>query len=193
MKHKCMTRGTADSKNRECVPQVLAKSLTTHLATTRSIYPSSFFPSSSSSLSSPFSTATKASASSAEQLASDLATLLGPGKVSRNESEINNHGSIEDGYVGWNPPDVLVYAESSKDVQEAVRLCSDREVPVVPYGAGTSVEGHLDCPRGGVMLDLSRMDQVIEVNEQDMDCRIQAGVTREQLNAHLKGSGLFFR
>ena len=113
--------------------------------------------------------------------------------MSRNETEIINHGSIEDGYVGWNPPDILVYAESSEDVQNTVRLCNKREVPVIPYGAGTSVEGHLDCPRGGIMIDLSRMNKIIAVNEQDMDCHIQAGVTREQLNAYLKGSGLFFR
>ena len=141
----------------------------------------------------PLSTKPTASSSLAEQLAVDLTAILGPGKVSRNETEIINHGSIEDGYVGWNPPDILVYAESSEDVQNAVRLCNEREVPVIPYGAGTSVEGHLDCPRGGIMIDLSRMNKIIAVNEQDMDCHIQAGVTREQLNAYLKGSGLFFR
>ena len=77
-------------------------------------------------------------------------------------------------------------------MQAVVRFCDEHAVPVVPYGAGTSVEGHLDCTRGGVMLDLSRMDAILEVNEADMDCRVQAGVTREGLNEHLRQTGMFF-
>lgn len=89
-------------------------------------------------------------------------------------------------------PDAVVFPESTEEVQAIVRLCAEAEVPVIPYGTGTSLEGHIMALNGGITLDLSHMNQVIEVNSEDLDCRVQAGVTRKQINVHLRDTGLFF-
>ncbi|GAB4521430.1 MAG: FAD-linked oxidase C-terminal domain-containing protein [Roseibium sp.] len=90
------------------------------------------------------------------------------------------------------PPDAVVFAESTEEVAEAVRICAERKVPVIPFGTGSSLEGHVNAPDGGVSIDLSRMNEVLEVNDQDLDCRVQAGVTRKQLNSYIRDTGLFF-
>ncbi|MEO8847506.1 MAG: FAD-linked oxidase C-terminal domain-containing protein, partial [Casimicrobiaceae bacterium] len=89
-------------------------------------------------------------------------------------------------------PDVVVFPHSNDEVAGIVRLCNAARVPVVAFGVGTSLEGHVAALRGGVCIDFSQMNRVLEVNVDDLDCRVQAGVTREQLNAELKGTGLFF-
>ena len=89
-------------------------------------------------------------------------------------------------------PDAVAFAETSEEVARLLRLCNAAEVPVVPFGAGTSLEGHVTPVAGGISLDLSRMRRVLEVNAADMDCRVEAGVTRQQLNADLRDQGLFF-
>ncbi|MEP2640485.1 FAD-linked oxidase C-terminal domain-containing protein [Roseobacter sp.] len=90
------------------------------------------------------------------------------------------------------PPDAVVFATSTQDVADIVRVCAQHQVPVIPYGTGTSLEGHVNAPAGGVSVDLSQMDRVVEVNTGDLDCRVQPGVTREALNTHLRDQGLFF-
>jgi D-lactate dehydrogenase (cytochrome) len=89
-------------------------------------------------------------------------------------------------------PDAVVFAESTEEVADIVRLCAADGIPVIAFGAGTSLEGHLTAVRGGVSIDLSRMSQVSRISPEDLDCTVQAGVTREQLNTHLRDMGLFF-
>jgi D-lactate dehydrogenase (cytochrome) len=89
-------------------------------------------------------------------------------------------------------PDAVAFIETSDEAARLLTLCNNAHVPVVAWGAGTSLEGHVTPVRGGVTLDLSRMTRIIGVSQPDMDCRIEAGVTREQLNEHLRDQGLFF-
>ena len=89
-------------------------------------------------------------------------------------------------------PDAVVFPESQDDVVEIVRICAEHRVPIIPFGAGSSLEGHLNAPFGGVSVDFSRMNHIIKVNAEDLDCIVEPGVTREQLNEHLRDTGLFF-
>lgn len=89
-------------------------------------------------------------------------------------------------------PDAVAFVETTEEVSRVLTLCHEHHVPVVAWGAGTSLEGHVTPVRGGITLDLSRMTRIIDVSPPDMDCRIEAGVTREQLNTHLRDVGLFF-
>ena len=89
-------------------------------------------------------------------------------------------------------PDVVVFPHTNDEVAAIVRLCQAARVPVIAFGVGTSLEGHVAALYGGVCVDLSQMNRVLEVNAEDLDCRVEAGVLREQLNTELKGSGLFF-
>ncbi|MCU0773855.1 MAG: FAD-binding protein, partial [Ideonella sp.] len=90
------------------------------------------------------------------------------------------------------PPDAVVFCESNDDVADAVRLAAAHDVPVIPFGVGSSLEGHLLAVQGGISLDLSRMNRILAVNPEDLTVTVQAGVTRMQLNREIKDTGLFF-
>lgn len=90
------------------------------------------------------------------------------------------------------PPEAVLYPESTEEVAEIVNLCREARTPIIPFGAGSSLEGHLNAPFGGVSLDFSRMKSVLAINAEDMDCEVEPGVTRKELNHHLHNTGLFF-
>ena len=90
------------------------------------------------------------------------------------------------------PPDVVVFCESTEDVAAVVALAAEHKVPVIPFGVGSSLEGHLLAVQGGVSIDLSRMDRIVALHPEDLTVTVQAGVTREQLNREIKDQGLFF-
>ncbi|KXF91990.1 FAD-binding oxidoreductase [Phaeobacter inhibens] len=90
------------------------------------------------------------------------------------------------------PPDAVVFPTSTDEVAEIVRTCADYGVPVIPYGTGTSLEGHVNAPAGGICVDMMRMDKILAVHAEDLDVVVQPGVTREQLNTYLRDQGLFF-
>jgi D-lactate dehydrogenase (cytochrome) len=103
--------------------------------------------------------------------------------------EQHSHG---EGLADAGMPDIVVFPRTNEEVAANVRVCNAARIPVIAFGVGTSLEGHVAALYGGVCIDLSQMDRVLEVNDADLDCRVQAGVTREALNAELKGTGLFF-
>jgi D-lactate dehydrogenase (cytochrome) len=119
-----------------------------------------------------------------------LTSLLAD-RFTLNRAIREQHGSDESSYPSM-PPDAVVWPESTDEVQAIVRLCAEHTVPIIPFGAGSSVEGHVLALQGGVCVDMSRMDKVLSIDTQDLSCRVQAGVTREALNTALAGTGYFF-
>ena len=95
-------------------------------------------------------------------------------------------------YIPTQAPDGVAFPESTEEVQEIVRACGEYGVPVIAFGTGTSLEGHVNAPGGGISIDTSRLNRILTVNAEDLDCTIEPGVTREDLNSHLRDSGLFF-
>ena len=124
------------------------------------------------------------------KLLTELTALLGD-RVSDNETVRNEHGGGFT-YHENKPPDVVAYPLSTDEVVSIINCCSQLNVPIVPYGAGTSIEGHILAIHGGVCIDLQHMNEVLEVNQADMYATIQAGVTRNQLDNLLIDSGFFF-
>ena len=90
------------------------------------------------------------------------------------------------------PPDAVVFPQTTPDVQDIVRICAAHRMPVIAFGTGTSLEGHVNAPYGGVSIDFRDMNRVLAVHSQDLDCVIEPGITRKQLNEHLRDQGLFF-
>ncbi len=95
-------------------------------------------------------------------------------------------------YLPAQLPDGVVFADNAAEVAETVKVCAEHHVPVIAFGTGTSLEGHVNAPMGGISVDVTRMNRVVAVHAEDLDCVIEPGVTREQLNAHLRDTGLFF-
>ncbi len=112
-------------------------------------------------------------------------------RVQTGEAVRRQHGTSE---AHFDPalPDAVVYARSTAEVVDLVRLCTTAGVPITAFGAGTSIEGNALPVRGGVSLDLSEMTRIVAVNAEDFDCTVEAGVRREELNAYLRDTGLFF-
>ena len=119
-----------------------------------------------------------------------LRSLL-DGRLSTSPAVREQHGHDES-YHAPALPDAVAFARSSEEVAGIVRICARHRSPVIPYGTGTSLEGHVQALQGGVCIDLGEMNAVLEVNAGDLDCRVEAGVTRKQLNHHLRDTGLFF-
>jgi D-lactate dehydrogenase (cytochrome) len=127
-----------------------------------------------------------------EAALTELRALLGE-RLSTAADERLRHG-VDASYHRPHPPDAVAYPASTEEVSALARICAGHGVPMVPFGAGTSLEGHVAALRGGVAIDLTRMNRVVAVNRADLDATVQAGVTRKQLDAHLAaaGTGLFF-
>jgi len=123
-------------------------------------------------------------------LLEELRGLLGD-RATASHAVREHHGKDES-YFPYAPPDAVVFPESTQEVRAIVDLCRRRRTPVIPFGVGTSLEGHVLAIRGGVCVDLSRMNKVLAVHEADLDAVVQAGVTRKQLNEHIRHTGLFF-
>ncbi len=127
----------------------------------------------------------------ASALIADLTALLGGDRVSTNPGILDRHGHDES-YHETHQPDVVVFPQSTEEVSQIMKLARRHGAPVIPFGVGTSLEGHVAALEGGVSVDMGRMNRVLEVNGEDLDVLVQAGVTRKQLNSELRDSGLFF-
>lgn len=127
------------------------------------------------------------------ELLAELARIIpDEARVAVEGEEVENHGRAFFTYHSPHLPDAVVFPESREEVVEVLRFANERGVPVVPYGVGSSLEGHTIPVRGGISLDFSSMDEVIEVRPEDFVARIQPGVTHGRLNERLKEHGLFF-
>jgi D-lactate dehydrogenase (cytochrome) len=127
----------------------------------------------------------------ASDLIADLIAALGAAKVSTNPGILDRHGHDES-YHETHAPDVVVFPGSTDEVSQVMKIARRHGAPVIPFGVGTSLEGHVAALEGGVSIDMGQMNKVIEVNAEDLDVLVQAGVTRKQLNSDLRDSGLFF-
>src|SRR5215468_7882343 len=90
------------------------------------------------------------------------------------------------------PPDAVIWVESADEVRQVVDVARTHGVPIIPFGAGTSLEGHINAPQGGLSIDFARMNRILAVNERDLDAVVEPGVSRKQLNDYLRDLGLFF-
>ncbi len=112
-------------------------------------------------------------------------------RLSTSHAMREHHGRDESSYDPM-LPDAVIFAQSTDDVASAVALCNEHCFPVIAYGTGTSLEGHILAVQGGLSIDLSQMNQIVAVNPEDLTVTVQPGVTRKQLNAEIKDTGLFF-
>lgn len=114
------------------------------------------------------------------------------GNRASSAADVVEQHSHDESHHQFAAPDLVVSAQSTDDVVKCMQICRDHALPVIPFGVGTSLEGHVQAMRGGVSLDMSGMSRILRVSMEDFDCTVEAGVTRRQLAAHLKSHGLFF-
>ena len=126
-----------------------------------------------------------------ERLTAELVSALGPDQVSESEAVRAQHG-VGESYHPPAPPDLVAWPRSTEEVVAVVDRCRAHGVPIVPFGAGTSLEGHVAALHGGVCLDMTRMSRILRLSLEDMDVSVEAGVTRKQLDARLRPEGVFF-
>src|SRR4030067_1080695 len=122
-----------------------------------------------------------------QSVVSELKALLGD-RVSTSAAGREHHGKDES-YFPYAPPDVVVFLRTTEEVRDVVNICRRHQVPMIPYGVGTSLEGHILAVNGGVCIDVNQMNQVLAVHEADLDAVVQAGVTSKQLNEHIRHTG----
>jgi D-lactate dehydrogenase (cytochrome) len=127
----------------------------------------------------------------------DVATAIGMlrqrfGERLQTGEEIRRQHANTITWIPNEPPDAVIWVESTEEVRSVVEVARTHRVPIIPYGAGTSLEGHINAPRGGLSLDFTRMNRILAVNEQDLDAVVEPGVSRKRLNDYLHDMGLFF-
>jgi D-lactate dehydrogenase (cytochrome) len=125
-----------------------------------------------------------------ERVIAALAALVG-NRLVTSQAVREQHGNT----LTWicnQPPDAVVFPQTSEDVQRIVCICAAERVPVIAFGTGTSLEGQVNAPRGGISLDFRDMNRVLAVHAGDLDCVVEPGITRSRLNEHLRDSGVFF-
>src|ERR1700692_3793841 len=125
-----------------------------------------------------------------EAVIAALAAMLGNRLVTSRAVREQHANTLT--WVGNQPPDAVVFPQTTEEVQQIVRLCAAERVPVIGFGAGTSLEGQVNAPRGGIALDFRDMNRVLAVHAEDLDCVIEPGITRKQLNEQLRDQGVFF-
>ena len=125
-----------------------------------------------------------------EEARAELTALLGD-RFTTSLPVREHHGKDESYHTPF-PPDGVAFANSTEEVSAIVRICATHKLPIIPFGTGTSLEGGIAALAGGITIDLSGMQQILRVSPEDLDVTVQAGVTRKQLNEHLRDTGLFF-
>ncbi len=125
-----------------------------------------------------------------EEAIAILKQMLGE-RLATSEAVREQHGHDESYHLSM-PPDAVAFAHSTEEISEIVKVCARYKVPIIPFGTGTSLEGHVAALEGGISIDVSQMNEVVRVDAEDLDCVVQPGVTRKQLNEYLRDTGLFF-
>ncbi|HEX5898721.1 MAG TPA: FAD-binding protein, partial [Solirubrobacteraceae bacterium] len=126
-----------------------------------------------------------------EQLLDDLRVLLGADRVLTGRDVLEQHG-VDESFHPPAAPDAVVYPASTEEAAAIVGVCARHGAPLVPFGAGTSLEGHVQALQGGVCVDMREMNAILRLSVDDLDVTVQAGVTRKQLDAALRPEGVFF-
>src|SRR5439155_23623006 len=125
-----------------------------------------------------------------QSVLTELKALLGDRVYT--SAAVREHNGKDESYFPYALPDAVVYVKTTEEVRDVVNICRRHQVPMIAFGVGTSLEGHILAVNGGVSIDLSQMNQVLAVHEEDLDAVVQAGAARQQLNEYIKHTGLFF-